>query len=78
MRLTKQALIKAIGKTQLIWKELESVPLDIEITLNNRPLGCIEDGVHTLILTGNLMILEQPTFGSEGDGGNTEDCDLKK
>ena len=76
--MTKQALIKAIGKTKLTWKELESVLLDIDITLNNRPLGYIEDGVHTLILTRNLMILEQPTFGSEGDGDNTEDCDLKK
>ena len=71
--MTKQALFKANGKTKLSWKELESVLLDIEITLNDRPLGCIEDGIHK----PNLMILGQPNFELKFDANNTDDCDLK-
>ena len=63
---------------KLTWKELESAPLDIEITLYNRRLGHIEDNIHTPILIPSLMILGQPNFGLECDVGNTEDCDLKK
>lgn len=60
--MTKQALFKAIRKTKLTWKELESVLLDIEITLNSGPIGYIEDDMHTPILTPNLMVLGQPNF----------------
>ena len=37
--LVKQALYKTTGKANLSWKELEEVLLDIETTLNNRPLS---------------------------------------
>ena len=70
--------MKANGKAKLTWKELESVLLDIDITLNNQPLGYIEDDIHTPILTLNLMILWQPNFGLEGDVDISEDIDLKK
>ena len=76
--LTKKALFKGIENMKLTWKELESALLDIEITLYNRPLGHIEDNIHTPILIPSLMILGQPNFGLECDVGNTEDCDLKK
>ena len=65
-------------KTRPTWKELESALLDIDITLNNRLLGYIENDIYTPILTPNMMILGQPDFGLEGDADNTEDCDLKK
>ena len=71
-------MFKAIGKAKLTWKELESVLFDIEITLNNRPLGYIEDDIHTPILTPNFVIPGQPNFRLDGDVENTEDCDLKK
>ena len=44
--LTKQSLFKAIWKTKVTCKELESVLFDIEITLNIRQLGYIEDDIH--------------------------------
>ena len=75
--LTKQTLLKAIGKVKLTWKELESVLLDTEITLNNQQLGYIEDDIHTPILTPNFMILAQLMFGLEGDIDNIKDCDPK-
>ena len=62
----------------MTWKELESVLFDIEVTFNNRPLGYIEDDIHTPILTPNFIIPGQPNFWLEGDVNNTEDCDLKK
>ena len=46
IRLTKQSLFKAIWKTKVTWKELESVLFDIEIKLNIRQLGYIEDDIH--------------------------------
>ena len=76
--LTKQALLKANGKVKLTWKELESVVLNIEITLNNLPRRYIEDDIHTPNLTPNLMILGQPNFELEGDEDNTKECNLKK
>ena len=39
----KQALYKVIGKSTLQWNELESVILDVKTTLNNRPLGYVDD-----------------------------------
>ena len=41
----KQSMYKAIGNGQLRWYELEEVILDVEITLNNRPLGYVEDDI---------------------------------
>ena len=55
--LTKQSLFKSPGKTCLSWNELESVLLDIEVNLNNRPLIYIEDDIQYPILTSNTMLL---------------------
>ena len=41
--LVKNALNKTIGCGFLSWKELVEVLLDVEITLNNRPLSYVED-----------------------------------
>ena len=71
-------MLKANRKAKLTWKELESVVLNIEITLNNLPLRYIEDDIHTPNLTPNLMILEQPNFELESDEDNTKECNLKK
>ena len=49
--LTKQSLFKSLGKTSLSWNELESVLLDVEVNLNNRPLSYIEDNIQYPILT---------------------------
>ena len=49
--LVKGALDKTIGNGFLAWKELEEVLLDVEITLNNRPLGYVEDDIQLSVLT---------------------------
>ena len=47
----KQSMYKAIGNGQLRWYELEEVILDVETTLNNRPLGYVEDDIYMPVLT---------------------------
>ena len=49
--LMKQSLYKTIGNGNLLWKELQEVILDVEITLKNRPL---------MLISGNA----QGTFSS--------------
>ena len=49
--LVKRALYKSIGNSCLSWDELQDVLLDIEVTLNNRPLGYQEDDIELPALT---------------------------
>ena len=51
----KQALYKTIGNGFLSWSELEDVILDVEVTLNNRPLSYVEDDVQLPVLTPNSL-----------------------
>lgn len=58
--LVKAALHKTIGHGMLSWGELEEVLLDVETTLNNRPLGYMEDDVQLPTLTPNTMLFLKP------------------
>ena len=60
--LVKQCLYKTIGKTSLTFTELEGVLLDVEQTLNNRPLSYIEDDIQLPVLTPNSLIFGQPNL----------------
>ena len=42
----------------LRWHKLEEVILDVETTLNNRPLGYLEDDIQMPILTPTLCCLD--------------------
>lgn len=53
--LVKRALNKTIGHGRLSWNELEDVLLDVEVTLNNRPLDYVEDDVQLPLITPNRM-----------------------
>ena len=50
-----------IGHGQLSWKELEAVLLSVETTLNDRPLGYVEeeDVQSTVITPNSLMFLRK-------------------
>ena len=54
--LVKNCLFKSIGSGCLMWEELADMLLDIEITLNNRPLSYIEDDLQNPILTPNSLM----------------------
>lgn len=58
--LMKQTLYKVLGKAKPRYEELQSLMLDVEVTMNNRPLGYVEDDVQSTILTPNLMMFDYP------------------
>ena len=57
--LAKNAFYRTVGKTKLLWRELEEVLLEIENALNNRLLTYVEDGVEYPILTPNTLAIGQ-------------------
>ena len=65
--LMKQCLYKIVGKANLSWQELKEVLLDIEITLNNRPLNYLEDDIQFPVLTPNTFAFGEETFNLEED-----------
>ena len=42
------------------FEEFKSLMLDVEATINNRPLGYIEDDIQSTILTPNAMMFDYP------------------
>ena len=76
--LVKQSFYKCIGRANLSWKELEEVLLDVEVTLNNRPLSYIEDDIQLPILTPNVMIYGQSNLIPEEDVNNEEEAHMRK
>ena len=71
--LTKQSLSKSQGKTSLSWNELESVLVDVEVNLNNRPLTYIEDDIEYPALTPNSMLLGSDIVMLEEDPEEEDD-----
>ena len=45
VELVKQCLYKTTGRPNLSQKEFEEIVLDIEVTLNNRPLMYVEEDI---------------------------------
>ena len=76
--LVKGALSKTIGNGFLAWKELEEVLLDVEITLNNRPLGYVEDDIQLPVLTHNCMLYLNSNTLPEFPPHEIEDRDLRR
>ena len=76
--LVKAALYKAIGNGHLQWKELESVLLSVETTLNDRPLGYVEDDIQTTVITPNSLLFLQPNQLLEPSHHVIENKDLRK
>ena len=76
--LVKQALYKVVGNAKLRWDELQDVLLDVELSLNNRPLSYVEDDVEMPILTPNIMMFGQHNCVPEEDVNDVSDADLRK
>jgi hypothetical protein len=75
--LVKSALRKCIGNGMLRWKELEEVLLDVEVTLNNRPLTYVEDDLQFPVLTPNSMLFANSNILPEMEPHHVEDGDLR-
>ena len=76
--LTKEAFKKCTGMGMLWWKEFEDVLLDVEIALNNRPLGYLEDNIQLPVLTPNSLLFTNSNILPELSTDRIEDGDLKK
>ena len=76
--LVKSALNKTIGNGMLRWKELQEVLLDVEVTLNNRPLSYVENDVQLPILTPNSMLFMQSNVLPELEPHRIQTADLRK
>jgi hypothetical protein len=74
--LVKSALGKCIGNGMLRWKEVEEVLLDVEVTLNNRPLTYVEDDLQFPVLTPNSMLFANSNILPEMEPHHVEDGDL--
>ena len=64
-----------------MWEELADVLLDIEITLNNRPLSYIEDDLQNPILTPNSLMFIMFVSSNvlpEMESHRVDDRDLRK
>ncbi len=75
--LVKQSMYKVIGCSTLTFKQLRSVLLDVEITLNNRPLCYVEDEI-TPILTPNSMMMLDSNFIPDREVDDDANPDLVK
>ena len=76
--LVKAALNKTIGNGLPRWKELQDVLLDVEITLNNWPLSCIEDDMQMPLLIPSAMLFLNSNLLPELQPHHIETADLHK
>ena len=68
----KKTLYKTLGKTHLMFNQLQAVIMDIERNLNNRPLTYVESGHgEEQILTPNVILWGQNAYTMESDEEET-------
>ena len=80
--LMKQDLHKTVEKTNLFWQELKEVLLNIEITLNNRPLNYLERDIKfplfnnqdLSIRRGNIQLGRRHQHDRGGSAEKSEIC----
>ena len=77
--LVKATLYKVIGHGQLSWKELEAVLVSVETTLNDRPLGYVEEeDVQSTVITPNSLLFLRANQLLEPSHHLIENKDLRK
>ena len=76
--LVKRALNKTVRNGTLTWGELQDVLLDVEVTMNNRPLSYVEEDIQLPILTLNLLQSGHPNLLPETRNHQLENQDLRR
>ena len=76
--LVESTLNKAIGNGLLRWKEVQEVPLDVEITFNSWPLSYIVDDAQMPLLAPNAILFLNSNWLPELQPHHTETADLPK
>ena len=62
----------------LRWAELKKIFIDVEVVLNKRPLGYMENDHQLPTLTPNSMLFIGTTFALELEAYHVEEKDLRK
>lgn len=76
--LMKAAFYKTVGQGLLTWEELTKVLLDIEVTLNNRPLSYLEEDVQLPTLMQNSFLFTNSNILPELAPYHVNERDLRK
>ena len=76
--LMKSMFYKTVGQGLLTWEELSEVILDIEVTMNNRPLCYVEEDVQLPTLTPNVFLMLNSNVLPELQPYHVEERDLRK
>eukprot|EP00794_Sanderia_malayensis_P000965 gene965-biopygen216 len=76
--LVKQSLYKVVGNANLKLPELKEVMLDVETSLNNRPLCYVEDDIQMPELTPNVMMLGSNNVLLQEDIHSIKQGELRK
>lgn len=63
----KRKLSKVIGRSILTFEELEEVILDIDCSMNNRPLCYQGEEFEQLVITPNILLRGKPAVALEQD-----------
>ena len=67
-----------IGGGLLTWAELQDVLLDVDVTLNNRPLSYVEDDPQLPVLTPNSFLFGHLNLLPELEHHHLESPDLRR
>ena len=76
--LVKGALRKSMGKSLLTFAELKEILLDVEVTLNNRPLSYVEDDIQMPLITPESIMRPQSNLLPELEPHLEETVPLRK
>lgn len=74
----KSMFYKTVGQGLLTWEELSEVILDVEVTMNNRPLCYVEEDVQLPTLTPNAFLMLNSNVLPELQPYHIEERDLRK
>ena len=73
----KSAFYKAVGNGTLSWNELSELVLDVEATINGRPLSYLEGDIEMLVLTPSSMLYLRPDQLPELEPHQIQEPDLR-
>ena len=76
--LVKEALYKYTGNGLLSWAKLQEVLLDIEVSLNNRPVSYVDEDIQLPILTSSFFLYGQPNMLPDLKPHRIQEHDLQK
>ena len=74
----KSMFYQTVGQALLAWEELSEVILDIEFTMNNRPLCYVKEDVQLPTLTPNVFLMLNSNVLPELQPCHIEERDLRE